>query len=44
MIINHFVTIMSNVQASLLPQVTVKRNLVQLVLVGFGGCYLQTLV
>jgi hypothetical protein len=44
MVLNNWVTVMSAVQASVVPQVTVKSGVVQLVLVGFGGCYLQTLI
>lgn len=44
MIINNFVTVMSNVQASIYPQVMVKRDAFQMVLIGFGGCFLSTLI
>ncbi len=44
MIINNFVTVMSNIQASIYPQVTVKRDTVQMVLIGHGGSFLNTLI
>jgi hypothetical protein len=44
MIINNFITVMSNIQASIYPQVTVKRDAVQMILIGFGGCFLNTLM
>jgi hypothetical protein len=44
MIINNFITIMSNIQASNYPQVGIKRDAVQLVLIGYGGCYLNNFI
>lgn len=44
MVVNGFVTVMSNIQASIYPQVTVKKDAVQMLLVGFGGCFLNTLL
>ena len=44
MIINNFVTVMSNIQASVYPQVMIKRDAVQMVLIGLGGCFLNTLI
>jgi hypothetical protein len=44
MVFNNFIIVMSNIQASVYPQVTIKQDAVQLVLVGFGGCYLNTLI
>lgn len=44
MIINNYIAAMSNIQASIFPQVMIKKDAVQLVLVGFGGCFLNTLI
>lgn len=42
MIINNFITILSNIQACNYPQVAIKRDAVQVVLIGYGGCYLNS--
>ena len=44
MIVNNFITVMSSIQASAFPQVAIKRDAVQLVLIGFGGCFLNTIM
>lgn len=44
MIVNNFITVMSSIQASAFPQIAIKRDAVQLVLIGFGGCFLNTIM
>lgn len=44
MVVNSFISVMSNVQASMRPCVAMRAETVQVVLIGFGGCFLNTLV